>query len=219
MSSPIINRIKHPIVPLKRISQVDIIDSHRRYLRAGIIPYTEIGGQRYYAFGISSHNGSIFDFGGHREDSDVDLVETAVRECHEETLGLFTDSITYDDIIDNDYEVLDGLSGSNPIPTLEIFVPIHVNSILEVTLQFKQLVRQYEAIDGKELELVNIIWFSLEQLIDIYRIQHPVVFGYVRPFHTYYRIAIPINQWVANLSLSQKRLTSRSNPLFTNSSR
>jgi 8-oxo-dGTP pyrophosphatase MutT (NUDIX family) len=185
----VINPTKHPTAKQKRVSQIDIIDRKGRYFRAGIIPFVEANGLRYYGFGLSVHNGSIFDFGGHREPEDNDLVETAVRECMEESLGVFGDSITYDDIIENDYEVIDGLEGSNPIGTLEILVPIKVDMYM-IMLKFRELVSNDE-----KPELANIIWLSSDQIVDIYRVQHPIKVNHMRPFHTYYRLAIPLNRW------------------------
>lgn len=197
-----INPVKHPIDYLKRISQLDIVDKNKRYIRAGIIPYVTHNNERYYAFGLSSHNGSIFDFGGHREPEDVDLVETAVRELREESLEVFGDSITYDQIIENDYHVIDGLDSSNPIGTLEILVPVNVK-MYDIMLRFQQLVS-----NDQNPELVNIVWLSESQLRDIYRVQHPIVFGHVQPFHTYYRLMIPINHWMIKLANSNKTPTS-----------
>jgi hypothetical protein len=65
--------------------------------RAGIVFYTTIGGKLYYLLGIDSKSGNYSDFGGRVERHERgNFYETAVRELHEETTGLFRS--TYPDI-------------------------------------------------------------------------------------------------------------------------
>nr|QBK91915.1 MAG: hypothetical protein LCPAC304_02560 [Pithovirus LCPAC304] len=56
--------------------------------RAGIIPYVKKKGKVFFLFGLGEGIASISDFGGTRELSDADVLETALREFHEETFNV-----------------------------------------------------------------------------------------------------------------------------------
>ncbi len=79
-----------------------------RWIRAGILPYLEVEGTRYYAIGIDRDYGTLMDFGGNRESFDRDIVETAQREMTEESYGVLG-SFSREDLensfilVDDDY--------------------------------------------------------------------------------------------------------------------
>ncbi len=56
--------------------------------RAGIIPYIKKQGRVFFLFGLGEGIASISDFGGTREPADADVLETALREFHEETFNV-----------------------------------------------------------------------------------------------------------------------------------
>jgi len=73
-----------------------------RIRRGGIIPYIKLNRQTLFLFGISEIHAYISDFGGTRDDTDNDIIETALREYNEETFGCLID-IKREDIIKSKY--------------------------------------------------------------------------------------------------------------------
>lgn len=60
--------------------------------RAGIILYTNIQNERFFGLGVDTQSKELTDFGGGiKYSKDKDVVKGALREFHEETLGLFKD--------------------------------------------------------------------------------------------------------------------------------
>lgn len=58
--------------------------------RAGLIPTLFIKGIKFYIFAIDARTGDLIDFGGHFEaETDQDLIDTCIRECYEESYGVF----------------------------------------------------------------------------------------------------------------------------------
>lgn len=58
-----------------------------RLRRAGIIPCIKFNRTTFFLLGTSEIHAYISDFGGTRESTDLDILETALREYHEETFG------------------------------------------------------------------------------------------------------------------------------------
>lgn len=57
--------------------------------RAGILPYTDFCGKRYYLFGVDRQSKDLTDFGGRILRSDKSTIEGAFREFGEETSHCF----------------------------------------------------------------------------------------------------------------------------------
>lgn len=60
-----------------------------KHRRAGFLVYRiDENGEKRYLLGIDNDSGDHSDFGGHPEPEDRDSIDTAMRECPEETLGV-----------------------------------------------------------------------------------------------------------------------------------
>lgn len=179
---------------IRRVSDIDLNDP--AYMRAGIIPvYTAEDGTNYYAFGLS-RNAAIFDFGGHMEPGE-NPIQAAVRELLEETYNVFNHHITVESILENDYEVIDGLNELNRagerIGSLDILIPVNVN-MLKIMLDFKNIIDSID--ESEDVEIVRIIWIRHDHLCKIYRLEHPIRYCGSLPFYTYYRIQHGLQRWV-----------------------
>ena len=195
-----------PTTYIRRISDIALDDP--RYKRAGIIPMM-IGpnGERHYALGLSRFSAGIFDFGSKRKPNET-LIETAVREYHEESYDIFRSGITVESIIENNYEVIDGLvtGPAKPIESLDIIIPVDVD-MWEIMREFKELVdiKIANSCDDDDddddrgvdrIEIVRIIWLNQHQMSKIYKSVHPIKFCNALPFHTYHRVLYPIQNWI-----------------------
>jgi len=155
---------------LKRVNETDWND--KKYIRAGIIPYIEEKGIRFYAFGLECSMGTIGDFGGHKEKTDMDALDSALREYVEESLNVFG-ILTRDKV--KDYYVLDGKD------TAEILVPVE-GSMFKYSNKFKHIIGI-----NPQHEVQNIVWFSRKQLITIINSQQEKYDG-IKPYLMYGRI-------------------------------
>jgi hypothetical protein len=102
----IIGQEEITMVPLKKLRptfraplrQVDLFKS--KQLRAGVIAYIEVPGpvrpQLYFCLGLDQRTGDITDFGGGVTKKDSTALHAALREFHEETLGIFIDHVPSD---------------------------------------------------------------------------------------------------------------------------
>ena len=150
----------------------DINWQDKKYVRAGIIPVVHMRGILFFGFGVENGVGAIADFGGHRERSDKDALDTAIREYEEEALNVFGKLIR-DQM--QDYFVLDGTD------TAEILVPIDP--------PFYKYTEKFAALLGNnpEHEVQSIIWLSRRQLLTAVDSQQ---IGYegTKIYHMYDRI-------------------------------
>lgn len=133
---------------LKKVSETDW--NNKKYIRAGIIPYIEEKGIRFYAFGLENCFATIGDFGGHKEKRDHDALDTALREYVEESLNVFG-ILTRDKV--KDCVVIDGKD------TAEILVPVE-GPMFQYSNKFKQLIGS-----NPLHEVQNIVWLSRKQLL------------------------------------------------------
>ncbi len=154
----------------KRVSEINWND--RKYIRAGVIPYIEEKGIKFYAFGLENSLATIGDFGGHRERKDADALDAALREYVEESLNTFG-ILTRDKV--KDYYVLDGKD------TAEILVPVK-GPMFQYSNKFKQLI----GINPKH-EVQNIVWFSRKQLLRLIDSQEEK-YDNIKPYLMYSRI-------------------------------
>ena len=74
-----------------------MINNNKHPCRAGgILPYTIINNKLYFLLQKSDFKRNLFsDFGGKREDDDLNIMYTAAREFSEETNGLFFSNNLY----------------------------------------------------------------------------------------------------------------------------
>jgi hypothetical protein len=173
---------------LKRVSDIDL-SPEAGYVRAGIIPVvTNLEGRKFYAFGLSKYNSYIFDIGGHIEKNE-DPIQAAVREYHEESYGVFGE-ISVDDILDQDYEVIDGLECPQPIPSLDILYPVDIDMLKSVK-EFNKIRKTQN-----NPELSQVIWLSDTDIKNIYKYHQTLKFQDFRPFMTYIMLKDPLTQIV-----------------------
>ena len=91
------------MVPVKKVRPIfrgplHTVDLyHNKQLRAGVIVYVEIPGQHksqlFFCLGLDQRTGDITDFGGGVTKKDPTALHAALREFHEETLGIFADQV------------------------------------------------------------------------------------------------------------------------------
>lgn len=155
---------------LKRVRDVDWND--RRLVRAGIIPFVEQGGIRFYGFGVENGVAAIGDFGGHRERIDKDCLDAAIREYKEEGLNVFGELTR--SMLQN-YSVIEGTD------TVEILLPVK-GSMYSYSEKFRKMI-------GNNInhEVQDIIWLSRKQLLTAIDSQE-VVFDGIKIYHMYTRI-------------------------------
>lgn len=143
-----------------------------KFIRAGIIPFVEQGGIRFYAFGLENGVAAIGDFGGHIEKWDNDALDAAIREYQEESLNAFGE-LHRENMMD--YDVLIGKD------TAEILVP--VNGPLH---QYNEIFRELLG-TNPDHEVQSIIWLSKQQLLTAIDNQQTTYEG-TKLFHMYFRI-------------------------------
>jgi hypothetical protein len=155
---------------LRRVRDINWND--RKFIRAGVIPVTEQGGIKFFAFGVENGVAAIGDLGGHRENKDRDALDSAIREYQEEGLYVFGD-ITREMV--QDCFVLEGTD------TAEILFPV-APPLYQYTEKFRQLVG-----NNSDHEVQSIIWLSRNQLLLAIDSQEASFDG-TKIFHLYSRI-------------------------------
>jgi hypothetical protein len=131
--------------------------ANREYVRGGVIPFTEINGNRFYAFGLDSAAGTICDFGGSREIADLDILDTALREFEEESLGVFGRP-TREQIQDRQVLLTESM--------VLILLPVK-SSMTQYSIAFARTV-----LTVREPEIRTIVWLSRAQLVSALKAQH-----------------------------------------------
>ena len=166
-------KVKDTIIEMNKLRRVREINwNDRKYIRAGIIPVSEQGGVKFFAFGVENGVAAIGDLGGHREKKDIDALDAAIREYEEEGLNVFG-KITRDML--QDCFVLDG------VDTAEILFPV-APPLYQYTERLHQLVG-----DNINHEVQSIIWLSRRQLLTAIDSQEASFEG-TKIFHFYNRI-------------------------------
>lgn len=157
------------------VSEVDWTDE--KWKRAGIIPYIEKNGVKFYAFGVENAVAAICDFGGHREASDGDALDTAIREYREESLAVFG-PMSREQL--QDCTVIEGYG------TLEILVPVS-GELFSYTEAFHNLLG-----NNAKHEVQNIIWLSRTQLLVVINSQGATLWG-TKIYHMYNRLRVALH--------------------------
>lgn len=133
---------------MEQVKNVDWKD--KRYVRAGIIPFTVIGDFVFYAFGLDDSVTSISDLGGHIEKTDTDALDAAIREYDEECFSIFGKL---------NREMLSEFYTIKGKKTIEILLPVEP-PLFKYTHYFRELLG-----DNPNHEVQQIIWISREQLL------------------------------------------------------
>lgn len=141
------------------------------FKRAGIIPYIENNGVRFYAFGIENHIAAMCDFGGHIEDDDYDILDSAMREYHEESFSIFGD-LTRENL-QNSFVI-------NSNESIEILYKVNGN-------MFDYVKKFHDKLTDRNHEIQNIVWLSRRQLITVIDNQDFIIDD-IRIFHFYNKV-------------------------------
>lgn len=155
---------------MKRVRDIDWSD--RKFIRAGVIPFVEGKGVRFFAFGVENGVAAIGDFGGHREQKDSDALDAAIREYKEEALNVFGEINR--DMLQDCYAI----EGTD---TAEILLPVP-GPFYQYTERFHQMVGS-----NTDHEVQTIIWLSRRQLLVAIDSQEAAYRG-TKIYHMYSRI-------------------------------
>ena len=114
--------------------------------RCSVLPYTEDG---LYCFGIDSVYRTLIDFGGGMKDGET-YTECAIREAHEESLG-----------------ILSGLRENkfNPVVKVEecYMYPIKIKCYPESVCEKFNILYEFEVMP----EMSSIVWLTKDQIINL----------------------------------------------------
>jgi|DewCreStandDraft_4_1066084.scaffolds.fasta_scaffold02053_33 hypothetical protein len=144
--------------------QVDWSDG--KFRRGGILPYTVIDGVRLYCFALDSSSADLTDFGGRRDRRDKDILETALREFYEESLGVFG-NIRYSDLLNLEaiYTRVD-----EDRYTMMLLLPVNVTDLIEPGEEFSR--RAAEHIDHENRALV---WLTQGQVLRVLDLDQKII--------------------------------------------
>mgnify|MGYP002379520317 FL=1 len=128
------------------VSDLDL--ENVRPQRAGVILVSIENDIVYFGLGVDRKSGDFTDFGGHVEKSDPNVVYSALREFHEETLGIFGgfDNVGPDNIAEN----LSIYDNKNFIAFIRVDEPPTI-----INHEFNIQSTQHE-----NLEVQEIVWFT-----------------------------------------------------------
>mgnify|MGYP000845353003 CR=1 FL=1 len=155
---------------MKRVR--DINWNNPKFIRAGVIPFVEEKGVRFFAFGVENGVAAIGDFGGHREKKDFDALDSAIREYQEECLNVFGE-INRNML--QDYFAMEGND------TVEILLPVS-GPFYQYTEKFNNLVGS-----NTDHEVQNVIWLSRKQLLTAISSPEESYMG-TKIYHMYNRV-------------------------------
>lgn len=137
---------EHPVIKTK-VGNVDLENVRPR--RAGVILYTTHNDTVYFGMGMDEATHDITDFGGGiRYKQDLNVINGALREFDEETLGIF-DVMTIDDVIKCPVLYDDKM--------LIIFIRLDENP----EMISRVFLRKYEC--SRNQEICSIVWFEQEE--------------------------------------------------------
>ena len=143
----------------KRVKELNL--DAVRPTRAGVILYTKVDGEYFFAMGVDTRSGEYTDFGGgisYKEGADKNVIMGALREFDEETLGIFG-SVDYD-------QVRDSLVLYNHF-NLIIFKYIHAlpsDVVSAFRMQYNINVVKYPTVIP---EVSSIVWFNQAEFRNI----------------------------------------------------
>lgn len=148
-------------VSVKKISNFNL---SIRFQRGGVIVYHFKNKKLYFGFGVDSIYNELTDFGGHLDRSDKNVIEGALRECKEESLGVL--NYTYKNVL-NDLILYDDKMAILMVKTDE--------SMDKINLQFNNKLMYH-----KKVEVNDVVWLSLEELQHELSLSHGRIYNRVK---------------------------------------
>jgi hypothetical protein len=148
-------------VTIKKIINFDL---SIRPQRGGVIMYIVENNTLYFGFGVDAIYNELTDFGGHLDRSDKNVIEGALRECREESLGVL--NYTYKNVL-NDLILYDDKMAILLVLTNESMDKINLNFKKKLTLR-------------KKVEVNDIVWLSLDELKHELTISHGKIYNRVK---------------------------------------
>ncbi len=142
----------------------------RKFRRGGILPYTVIDGVRLYCFALDSSSADLTDFGGSRDTRDKDILETALREFKEESLGVFG-NVTYEDLLD--VEAIYTRVNENRYAMM-LLLPVKVRDLMEPVEEFSRRAARLRDHENRAL-----VWLTQEQVSRVLYLDHRIINGEV----------------------------------------
>ncbi len=142
----------------------------RKFRRGGILPYTVIDGVRLYCFALDSSSADLTDFGGSRDISDKDILETALREFNEESLGVFG-NIQYSDLFN--LEAIYTRVDENRYAVL-LLLPVKVTDLMELGEEFSRRAAKHTDHENRAL-----VWLTQEQVSRVLDLDRRIINGEV----------------------------------------
>lgn len=129
-------------------------------MRAGIIPVIHVVtsthelplAQQLYGFGINSSYRRLIDLAGHRETTDRTVIDNAIREFSEETLGVFGNV---------DRSLVARMPSLMNEETALYFVPFKVDP-KEVHRNF-----QWRLANEARPEVLGLVWLTLDEIVSL----------------------------------------------------
>lgn len=108
------------------------VPNPKKFMRAGVIPFTIIDDKKYFCLGIDAKYGTLTDFGGGVK-RDEHFVTAACRELEEESLGIFDfrSGECMDKLVKNSVTVHDG-------NTAIIFVNVKVDDMGAISMLYQK---------------------------------------------------------------------------------
>lgn len=139
--------------------------------RGGVIMYTSqrrtsstmTNNTLYFGFGVDAIYNELTDFGGHLDRSDKNVIEGALRECREESLGVL--NFTYKNVLE-DLILYDDKMAILLVKTQE--------SMDKINLNFKNKLTR------KKVEVNDIVWLSLDELKHELSMTHSRIYNRVK---------------------------------------
>lgn len=131
---------------------------------AGILFYSyDEKGNTVFLLGKDYRN-KYSDFGGRNDPTDITSIDTAARECYEETCGVVYDSCILKYKLHN-AKVIHSLSYlKNPYYMFPLYIPYSKEYIYNFDIMRKYI--QNKKIDKKFKEKLELQWFTINEIIN-----------------------------------------------------
>jgi len=127
--------------------------------RAGVIMYTKINDLLYFGLGVDTLSGEYTDFGGgisYKDKNDKNVIEGALREYNEETLGIFG-NLNYNDVVDCNV-----IYNYHNLILFRYVAVDFDNILLQFNIEYNNKIKQ-----GILPEVCNIKWLTLKEFKDV----------------------------------------------------
>ena len=187
---------------------------------ASVLPVALVGVELYFLFGketqIDKKQQGFSDFGGHREEKDINFFETAIRECAEELMGFLGDEKELKrkfkqqktgglklDNIENDYHIY--------------FLPVEYDEKLPEYFNSNMAFLKNNGVSGKEglFEKHEIRWFHVSKILSNLKLFRPFYRNIIREI---FDMREQIHNIAVFTKLEQKNITRKDNNRYSHSS-